>query len=166
MLTTGLDPPAPPVKFPSSRRSAVPVRSRSMKIAIPLTDAGEFSGHYGASAKFEVFDVDPPRRAVRRRMIIAPAETEPCAWPPLLRAAGVDLVLAGGMGRGAQVRMAGHGIQVLAGVAPAAPDALVAAWLAGGLAAGANACDGEGSHQGHRHHDHGPHHAGGCGCAH
>lgn len=115
-----------------------------MKIAIPLTDAGAFSAHYGAAAKFEVFEVDAPQRAVRRRMIVIPRESEPCAWPPLLRAAGVNLVLAGGMGRGAQMRMAEHGLKVLAGVKPAPPDQLIAAWLDERLVGGANACAGPG----------------------
>ena len=135
-----------------------------MKIAIPLTDSDEFSPHYGASAKFEVFEVDPPQRVVRRRMIVVPAETEPCSWPPLLHAAGVDLVLAGGMGHGAQARMAEHGITVLAGVPAAAPDALVTAWLAGRLTPGENACDG--SVHGDHHHDGHDHHGGNCHCAH
>ncbi|HUJ45074.1 MAG TPA: NifB/NifX family molybdenum-iron cluster-binding protein [Opitutaceae bacterium] len=129
-----------------------------MKIAIPLTDSDEFSSHYGASAKFEVFEVDPPRRAVRRRLIVAPAEAEPCAWPPLLQAVGVSLVFAGGMGSGARHRMAEHGIEVVAGIAPSAPEALVAAWLDGRLARGANTCDGR------EHGRHGHERGEACGC--
>jgi predicted Fe-Mo cluster-binding NifX family protein len=135
-----------------------------MKIAIPLTATDEFSPHYGGSSKFAVVEVDPPTRTVRRRMIVVPPESEPCAWPPLLRAAGVDLILAGGMGRGAQVRMAEHGIKVLAGVPAAAPDELVAAWLEGRLVTGENACDGQGDGR-HHHHDH-QHHGEDCHCAH
>jgi ATP-binding protein involved in chromosome partitioning len=135
-----------------------------MKIAIPLTDAHEFSPHYGASAKFAVFDVDPPQRAIRRRMIVAPPGSEPCAWPPLLRAAGVDLVLAGGMGSGARHRMGEHGVEVITGVAPAAPEALVTAWLEDRLVWGDNTCDGSG-HGGHHHAAH-PHEDGPCHCGH
>jgi len=133
-----------------------------MKIAIPLTATDEFSPHYGASAKFEVFDVDPEERAVRRRMLVAPGEAEPCAWPPLLRAAGVNLMLAGGMGSGARHRMAEHGVDVVTGVAAAAPEALVAAWLEGRLVRGDNSCDG-GGHGGHHPdaHPHGDEH---CHC--
>ena len=133
-----------------------------MKIAIPLTDSGEFSPHYGAAVKFQVFDVDPGRRAVRRRMTVAPSQSEPCAWAPLLRSAGVELILAGGMGSGARHRMAEQGVDVIAGVPPAAPDELVAAWLDGRLARGDNACDCHGD--GHHHHEHQPD-AGDCHCA-
>jgi len=122
-----------------------------MKIAIPLTETDEFSSHYGAAAKFEVFEVDPAQRAVRRRMIVVPAETEPCAWPPLLRAAGVNLLLAGGMGGGARHRMAEHGVDVVTGVAAAAPEALVAAWLENRLVRGDNSCDGSGHSRYHPH---------------
>jgi hypothetical protein len=65
-----------------------------VKIAIPLTDTDEFSPHYGGSSKFAVVEVDPRHRAVRRRMIVVPPESEPCSRPPLLRAAGVNLPLS------------------------------------------------------------------------
>jgi predicted Fe-Mo cluster-binding NifX family protein len=134
-----------------------------MKIALPLTASDEFSAHYGAAAKFTVYDVDPAHRTVRRRLIVVPHASEPCAWPTLLQAAGVDLVLAGGMGAGARARMAEHGLKVLTGVPAAAPDTLVEAWMAGSLTTGENACDGSG--QGGHHH--GTHeHGGPCHCAH
>ncbi len=131
-----------------------------MKIAIPLTDTNGFSTHYGGSAKFAVYDVDLPQRIVLRRSIVTPSEAEPCAWPPLLQAEGVNVVLAGGMGRGAQQNMLNNGVQVVLGVAPAEPEALVAAYLAGEIHGGANACEGEGSHHGHHHE------GGNCQCAH
>jgi ATP-binding protein involved in chromosome partitioning len=120
-----------------------------MKIAIPLTAAGAFSPHYGASAQFAVFEVDPEQRAVRRRLVVAPADAEPCAWPPLLRAAGVDLLLAGGIGTGARQRMAEHGVEVVAGTPSDTPENLIRAWLENRLVRGENGCDGSG--QG-RHH--------------
>ncbi len=135
-----------------------------MKIAIPLTASDEFSAHYGAAARFAVYDVDPVRRTVMTKAVVEPQESEPCAWPPLLQAAGVEVILAGGMGRGAQVRMAEHGLTVVAGVPAAAPDALVAAWLAGQLSAGANTCDGSG-HGAHHHAGGHAHDEGSCHCA-
>ncbi len=134
------------------------------KLALPLTDHDEFSPHYGAAAKFAVVEVDPVRRVVLRRMVVVPEASGPCHWPTLLRAAGVDLVLAGGMGRGARQHMAEHGLEVLVGLPIATPEALVAAWLEGRLVAGPNACGGNGQHPhselGHTH-EHG-----GCNCAH
>lgn len=130
-----------------------------MKIALPVTAADEFASHYGAAAKFTIFEIDPVRQVVHRRVTVQPRDSEPCSWPTLLRTAGADLVLAGGMGIGARARMAEFGLKVLVGVPAAAPDELVAAWMAGRLVTGANACDSSGSG---RHH-HGEHeHAGHC----
>ncbi len=140
-----------------------------MIIALPLTENDEFSPHFGGSAKAGLFEVDQERRLIVRTTTVVPPEPEPCGWADWLGAQGVKLFLAGGMGRGAQQRMAGAGIEVVVGVPAAEPRALVQAWLDGKLVPGANACDGEGSHHGHghghhHHDDHNP--AGGCGCAH
>jgi ATP-binding protein involved in chromosome partitioning len=136
-----------------------------MKSALPLTASDEFSPHYGAAAKFAVFDVDPTHRAVRRQLVVVPEASEPCQWPRFLRTAGVDLFLAGGMGQGARQHMADHGVKVLLGVAPAAPAALIEAWLAGRLTGGANACDGSGQSRHHHAAGH-THEDGACHCGH
>jgi predicted Fe-Mo cluster-binding NifX family protein len=73
----------------------------------------------------------------------------------------VSAILVGGMGRGAQMRMAELGIEVVAGLPLAEPRALVQAWLDGQLTGGPNACEG---HQDH-HADH-PHGDGHCNCSH
>lgn len=143
-----------------------------MNIAIPLTATGEFASHYGAAAQFIVYELEPQTRTVRRRLQVHPVENRPCHWPVLLGMAGVDLVLAGGMGRGALQHMTEQGITVLAGVPPAEPETLVTSWLAGTLIAGENACSGghqEGGGHCHGHaHEHGEahDHENGCGCTH
>jgi predicted Fe-Mo cluster-binding NifX family protein len=137
-----------------------------MRIALPLTATDEFSPHYGAAARFAIYEVDPARRALCRTTVVVPGDSEPCGWPPLLRAAGVELLLAGGMGRGALNRMAAHGVAVQTGVPAAAPAAIVTAWLEGRLETSANACEG-GGHGGPHHGEDGQHHEGGaCHCAH
>lgn len=131
-----------------------------MNIALPLTADHEFSTHYGAAAKFAVFELDPDKRTVLHHKVVDPQAAEPCSWAPLLQAAGVDLVLAGGMGRGAQLRLAECGVKVVVGLPAAAPAELVAAWLAGRLHGGDNACDGghdSGDCHGHVHSHHGDH---------
>lgn len=137
--------------------------SDTMKIAIPLTASDGFSRHFGGSSKFAVIDIDPKKRAVCRRMIVVPPEGERCAWPQLLRAAGVELILAGRMGRGARARMEEHGVDVFAGMPAAAPDELIAAWIDGRMPSGENSCDGSGR-AGCPHGGHNPH-AGECCCA-
>ena len=133
-----------------------------MKIALPLTENNEFSPHFGGSAKAGLFEVDRTRRLIVRTTAVVPPEPEPCGWADWLGAQGVKLFLAGGMGRGAQQRMAGAGIEVIVGVPAAKPATLVQAWLDGQLVPGANACEGDNHHHG----EHGHHHAGDCGCSH
>jgi predicted Fe-Mo cluster-binding NifX family protein len=134
-----------------------------MKIAIPLTENNEFSPHFGGSAKAGLFEVDRARRLIVRTTTVVPPEPKPCGWVDWLGAQGVKLFLAGGMGRGAQQRMAGAGIEVIVGVPAAKPATLVQAWLDGQLVPGANACEGDHHHHGeHGHH----HHADDCGCSH
>jgi predicted Fe-Mo cluster-binding NifX family protein len=144
-----------------------------MIIALPLTDDGTFSTHFGASAKAALFEVDPDRRHITCSGVFTPPGLAPCGWAPWLRHLGVDRLLAHGMGRGAQERMAECGIEVVAGVEPGNLDSVVRAWLDGTLAVGANACEGghgegEGGCHHHRHgdgHEHGHGHGEGCGCA-
>ena len=134
-----------------------------MKIALPLTASNEFASHYGDAVKFEVYEVDRGQKAVRRRLIVTPQDSGPCSWPTLLRAAGVELVLAAGMGATARGHMAGHGLEVLVGVPVSRPDLMVAAWLAGELQPVENLCErpGTGPHQAGEHE-----HAGRCRCTH
>lgn len=124
-----------------------------MRIVLPLAADGGFSPHYGAAAAFAVYEVDAiARRVLRRSVIQPPAGSEPCGWMPLLRAAGAELLLAGGIGAGARHRMAEVGIEVVAGVPTAAPGELVAAWLENRLTRADNACDdGRTGHHRHAH---------------
>lgn len=50
-----------------------------MKIALPLTASEEFASHYGDAVKFEVYEVDRAQRRVRRRLIVTPEASGPCA---------------------------------------------------------------------------------------
>lgn len=154
---------SPRVKLSIARRTVGLTRNHKMRIALPLTDSDEFSVHYGAASKFAVFDVDPKRRVVNRELIVVPQGSEPCQWPRLLRMAGTELLLAGGMGFTARRNMEEHAVKVLTGVTPAAPEAIVSSWLEGVLEPGANPCDGPDGDvpagEGHRH-------ASRCHCTH
>jgi len=132
-----------------------------MNIAIPLADDGSFSLHYGGSAKVGLYEVDPGKRVILRAAEIIPPAAEPCEWAAWLGTQQVSAILVGGMGRGAQMRMAELGIEVVAGLPPAEPRALVQAWLDGRLTGGPNACEGH-----HDHHAGHPHGDGHCNCSH
>lgn len=133
-----------------------------MKIAVPLADDGSFSLHYGGASKVALFEVDQPGRRILHVAEVQPPEPEPCGWAGWLAHEQVNVILAGGMGRGAQMRMAELGILVQAGMPAAEPRALVQAWLNGAAAAGDNLCEG-----GHHGRDHEGHHGShGCSCSH
>lgn len=150
------------VEANADRPRAKPDTTLSMIIALPLTENGEFSPHYGQSSRMALFEVDREGRRILRETRVTPPEPEPCGWADWLAEQGVDLLLAGGLGRGAQHRLAAAGIPVLAGVAAGSPRELALAWLEDRLTPGPNACDGH-EHHGDEPHEHGHHHRpGGC----
>lgn len=132
-----------------------------MKIAVPITDAAEFSSHYGASSALACFDVNDATRVLRIASVLKPAHRTPCTWPERLRAEGVDVMLVGGMGGGARARCESLGIRVIAGVPSLPPAELVNAFVSGTLHSGENACRHGGDDH---HHDHA--HDGPCHCGH
>lgn len=110
-----------------------------MKIAVPLVN-GQFCAHFGQSDEFALFEVDDAGRAVlSRRDLPAPVHAHG-TFPAWLAAQGATHVLVGGMGAHAQELLAAAGVSVVAGVVPDLPEALVAAYLSGRLATGANTC--------------------------
>lgn len=137
-----------------------------MIVAVPLDLEERFSLHYGASRAVGLYQVDPSGAAVLKTWREEPVQKEPCGWAGWLAALGVRVILAGGMGAGAQKQFVACGIDVVTGAPEMEPGALVKAWLLGELSPGVNAC--EGGHHGHgahgHHHDHA--HGEGCGCGH
>jgi predicted Fe-Mo cluster-binding NifX family protein len=132
-----------------------------MIIALPLTEDDAFSAHFGSSVRAALFEVDLASRTITCSGVFTPPDLAPCGWAPWLRDLGVNRLLASGMGRGAQVRMAECGIEVVTGVEPGELELVIQSWLEGTLAVGANTCAG-GDHPGHgchhqHHHDHGHH---------
>ncbi len=138
-----------------------------MNIAIPLAEDGSFSLHYGGSAKMGLYTVDPAKKTILSSTELNPPAAEPCEWAAWLGLQNISTILVGGMGRGAQLRMAELGITVIAGLPAAEPRDIVQAWIEGRIIAGANAC--EGGHHGHGDHHHHADHAHGdghCHCSH
>ncbi len=113
-----------------------------MRIAVPL-QGQDFSPHFGQSTAFALYEASPDTGVATRLDIEAPPH-EHGVFAALLADRAADVVLAGGMGGGARNACAQAGIDVVVGVAPDAPDALVAAYLAGTLTTSENACEGHG----------------------
>lgn len=112
----------------------------TMKIAIPV--AGDvLCQHFGHCERFALIDVDPATGSVTGRNDVTPPPHEPGLLPVWLSEKGANLVIAGGMGARARALLEERGVKVLIGAPAAAPEAIVAAHMAGTLTLGANTCD-------------------------
>lgn len=129
-----------------------------MKVAIPY-EAGQVFGHFGHSAAFMVYEIEAGK--VVSSTLLPTNGSGHGALAGFLMQRGVDTLICGGIGGGAQMALAEAGIKLYGGVSGEA-DAAVNALLASALAYDPNVrCD---------HHDHahgeGGHTCGEHGCGH
>ena len=135
-----------------------------MKIAATYENGNIFQ-HFGRSEAFKFYDVDGG--AVTATAVVSTNGSGHGALAGFLTQHGVDTLICGGIGGGAQAALAEAGIKLYGGVSGGA-DAAVAALLVGNLGYNPNVhCDhhdhehGEGGHtcgdHGCGHHDHGHH---------
>lgn len=110
-----------------------------MKIAIPITD-GQLSLHFGHCRQFALVDINEADRTVDTTRYLDAPPHQPGLLPRWLADQGATVIIAGGIGHRAQQLFTQHGITVVAGASPAPPEALAAAYLAGTLETGDNAC--------------------------
>ena len=111
-----------------------------MRIAIPLAD-GKLSMHFGHCGHFALVDVDPAAKMILKREDVEAPPHQPGLLPPWLADKGVNVIIAGGMGQRARGLFNDHGITVVIGARPDAPEQLVAGYLEGTLETGENICD-------------------------
>jgi predicted Fe-Mo cluster-binding NifX family protein len=109
-------------------------------IAIPVVN-GEVSAHFGHAEQFSLITLDPASGSITSTEEKTPPPHEPGVLPQWLREQKVDVVLAGGMGQRARSLLEQHGIRVVVGIEPAAPEAIVKKWQDGTLETGDNICD-------------------------
>jgi len=110
-----------------------------MRIAIPLTD-GRLSAHFGHCQQFALVEADPVSKQVLAQSSVVPPPHEPGLLPRWLHQQGVQVVIAGGMGRRALDLFAQNGIAVHAGAAGGTPEELARAYVNGALAGGIPSC--------------------------
>ncbi len=128
-----------------------------MRIAIPVEN-GRLNSHFGGSHYFALIEVDQDAKTVLRSEILPAPEHQPGLFPRWLREQGVQVVIAGGIGQRALAIFAQNGIQVRAGQSNASVEALVAAYLAGGMVQTPEGCAQHHGQHGHGHEDgHGQH---------
>ena len=129
-----------------------------MRIAATYEN-GEIFQHFGHTARFKLYDVQNGQ--IVAAQLVDTNGSGHGALAGFLRAAGVDALICGGIGMGAQMALAEAGIQLYGGVQGSADEA-AQALAAGRLNYDPNArCD---HHEGHDcgHHSEGRCHGGEC----
>jgi predicted Fe-Mo cluster-binding NifX family protein len=111
-----------------------------MKIAVPLTN-GVLSAHFGHCEKFAILDVDQDQKSILNKTILQPPPHEPGVLPKWLGQLGVNVIIAGGMGKRAIEIFAENDIEVLVGAPQEEAERLASDYLAGALTTGVNCCD-------------------------
>ena len=133
-----------------------------MKIAVTYENGNIFQ-HFGHTEQFKIYNVEGDK--IVSSEVISSNGSGHGALAGFLAAQGVEVLICGGIGMGAQNALRAAGIKFYAGVSGSA-DAAVEALLAGGLDYDPNAvCN----HHGEGHHHHGEGHDCGhhsCGSGH
>lgn len=111
-----------------------------MKIAMPLFE-GKLSAHFGHCTEFALVSVDEAEKQVGDVQMLVPPVHAPGVLPQWLVENGVNLVIAGGMGRRAQDLFTEAGIRVIVGASTDEPRSLAEGFLASRLQTGDNICD-------------------------
>lgn len=109
-----------------------------MRIAIPLAE-GILCNHFGHCERFAILTVEEGYIIGKEYQI--PPPHEPGMLPRWLHQLGVELIIAGGMGRRAQDLFAQSGIRVITGAPNLPPEVLVEQYLRGTLITGPNVCE-------------------------
>lgn len=134
-------------------------RRITMKIAATYSE-GEIFQHFGHTEQFKLYDIEDGR--VVRSQVVNAGGAGHGALAGFLRDQGVDALICGGIGGGAQAALAQAGIALYAGVTGGADEA-AAALAAGNLAFDPDArCEHHGEHHGAGH-DCGHHDGEACG---
>ena len=131
-----------------------------MKIAVTYEN-GQIFQHFGHTAQFKVYEVTDGK--VVNAEVVDTNGSGHGALAGFLSIQGVDTLICGGIGGGAQVALANAGIRLFGGVSGDA-DAAVAALLDGSLAYNPNVRCNHHDHEhgeGHSCHSHGDGHS--CG---
>jgi len=124
-----------------------------MKIAVTYENGAVFQ-HFGRTEQFKLYDIADGK--VTSAAVVGTNGTGHGALAGLLKEMGVDALICGGLGGGAQAALKNAGIQLYAGVSGSADEA-VRALLAGELSFSTDAqcgCHGHGEHheEGHSCH--------------
>ena len=127
-----------------SQRPVYQKGEHEVRIAVTYEDGSVFQ-HFGHTAQFKLYDTENGR--VVNEQVVSTNGQGHGALASFLSAAGVDAIICGGIGGGAQAALRKAGIALYGGVSGSADNA-VQAYLAGNLAFDANV---QCSHHEHTH---------------
>ena len=82
-----------------------------MKLAVPVAN-GRLCMHFGHCEQFVIFNIDREKKSIASHEALTPPPHEPGVLPKWLSEQGVNFVIAGGMGGGAQMKFADAGVKV------------------------------------------------------
>ena len=132
-----------------------------MKIAVTFNN-GEIFQHFGHTEYFKIYNIEDGKIASSE--VVATDGAGHGALAEFLSSRGVDTLICGGIGGGAQMALADEGITLRGGVSGDA-DAAVMAYISGGLEYDPEVkCNHHHHGEGHscschdHHHHHGEHH--------
>ncbi len=108
------------------------------KFAVPTVD-GKLCSHFGHCQSFAVIEVE--NNKIVSEDYLKPPGHEPGSFPRFLGEHGVNIIIAGGMGKRAQDLFMQNNIEVCIGVSQETPSALVYKYLNDNLETGNNLCD-------------------------
>ena len=131
-----------------------------MKIAVTY-DNGNVFQHFGKTENFKVYEVEDNK--VVSSEVIGSNGTGHGALAGLLAEQGIDVLICGGIGGGAQNALAEAGIQLCSG-AQGNTDEAVEAYLKGELVSAGTTCDHHHHEEGHSCGDHEEGHSCGSSC--
>lgn len=137
-----------------------------MRIAVTYEDGNIFQ-HFGHTETFKVYEVE--NGEIKSSQVIGSNGVGHGALAGLLSGEGIDVLICGGIGGGAQTALAEAGVELCSG-AQGDADAAVEAYLKGELVSAGATCDhhdgehscGDHGEEGHCGH-HSGEHEGGCG---
>ena len=107
-------------------------------IVIPVAD-GKLSQHFGHCEAFYFASVE--NNSIIKEWYVTPPAHEPGLYPAWVKEQGASVIIAGGMGKKACDMFKINGVEVYAGAASEAPDAIVKAFLDNTLQLASNACE-------------------------
>lgn len=121
-----------------------------MRIAVPTLNE-EFCSHFGKCDGVFLCDADPADGKIDRKRVV-PRNAHGCeSLPNWLGELAVQCVVVGGIGAGAQQKLAQFGISVSAGHYSETPEGAVQHYLADPQAEYPNACSGHDHEHDHKH---------------